>query len=270
MPWRSLQPIAAQLLVGQRFGHQHVVVDRHGHEAVAPQQRGEHVRGEHGACAPCTRPPVGHDRDTVGPPCRGVAPASARRSRRRAPPPRARARRRACRGARAPSCACLEHRAQVGRARRRTPAPPSASSRTDALLTRGRGIRAHSSSHSSWCGSVATASAPVRSHSASMPYAAMSAPIASRFSRPSRSSWSISSGQRLSPFSRPCVRLASQNPPLRPDAAHPTVLRLDAATTRASGSRRLGEQRRPQPGVAAADDHEVGVVRRRVSGGRSG
>ena len=48
----------------------------------------------------------------------------------------------------------------------------------------------------------------------------------------------ISSGQRDRPFSRPCVRLASQNPPLRPDAAQPTVC-ASTSTTRASGSRRL-------------------------------
>ena len=76
---------------------------------------------------------------------------------------------------------------------------------------------------------------------------------------PSRSSVSISSGQRLRPLSRPWVRLASQKPPLRPDAAHPTV-RASTTTMRASGSRRRASSAVHKPGVAAADDHEVGVV----------
>ena len=53
---------------------------------------------------------------------------------------------------------------------------------------------------------------------------------------PSRSSVGISSGQRDIPFSRPCVRLASQNPPLRPDAAQPIVF-ASTSTTRAPGLR---------------------------------
>ena len=73
---------------------------------------------------------------------------------------------------------------------------------------------------------------------------------------PSRSSVVISSGQRDMPFSRPWVRLASQNPPLRPDAAQPTVC-ASTSTTRAPGSRRFASSAVHRPGVAAADDHEV-------------
>ena len=49
-----------------------------------------------------------------------------------------------------------------------------------------------------------------------------------------RSSDRISSGQRRRPFSRPCVRLASQKPPLRPDAAQPTRC-ASTTTTFAAG-----------------------------------
>ena len=145
-------------------------------------------------------------------------------------------RRRACRGARARSSASRTRRRDMsGEA---TDARTWAwSSRTTPSSPRAAASCAHSSSHSSWCGSVATARAPTRSHSASIPHSAMSAPIASRFAMPRRSSSSISSGQRLRPLSRPWVRLASQNPPLRPDAAQPTV-RASTRTMRASGSRR--------------------------------
>jgi len=73
----------------------------------------------------------------------------------------------------------------------------------------------------------------------------------------------MSSGQRDAPFSSPCVRLASQKPPFRPDAAQPTV--WDAQP----GLPLDGAQRGPEPGVPAADDHEIGVrvsPKRRVCG----
>ena len=70
------------------------------------------------------------------------------------------------------------------------------------------------------------------------------------------------------PFSWPWVRLDSQNPPLRPDAAHPTRFASSSTILRARHPL-AREQRGPQAGVAAADDHEVGGAAPR-SGGRSG
>ena len=71
-----------------------------------------------------------------------------------------------------------------------------------------------------------------------MPWSATAFSMASRFSRPSRSSAGISSGKRSIPLRRPWVRLAAQNPPLRPDAAQPAV-RASRTTTSRSGSRSL-------------------------------
>ena len=95
-----------------------------------------------------------------------------------------------------------------------------------------------SRSHSRWCGSVATVIAPGRSKSQSTAYRFSVSSIASRFSRPSRSSVSISSGHRWTPLACPCVRDAAQNPPLRPDAAHPIRLPSSSRTSR-DGSRSL-------------------------------
>ena len=82
------------------------------------------------------------------------------------------------------------------------------------------------------------------------------ASMASRFSLPSRSSTPTSSGNRSTPLASPWVRLAAQKPPLRPDAAQP---QRSPSTTHdvPVGSSRLGQQGRPQAGVAAADDDEV-------------
>ena len=58
-------PADRRALVGaERLGHQHVVVDGHGHERVAAQQRGEDVRGEHGS-ARRDAPDVGEHLDAV-------------------------------------------------------------------------------------------------------------------------------------------------------------------------------------------------------------
>ena len=88
----------------------------------------------------------------------------------------------------------------------------------------------------------------------------------SRFSRPSRSRVASSSGNRSRPLRSPWVRLAEQNPPLRPDAAQPTVARLEQHDVPA-GVALLGQQRGPEAGVAAADDGEVGRRRRRRARG---
>jgi len=72
--------------------------------------------------------------------------------------------------------------------------------------------------------------------SQSMPWEATVWPISRRFSAPNRSSSGISAGNRSSPLPSPCVRLADQKPPLRPDAAQPTV-RASSSTTSSDGSR---------------------------------
>ena len=86
--------------------------------------------------------------------------------------------------------------------------------------------------------------------------------------RPSAASWSYSSGQRSRPLASPWVRLAAQNPPLRPDAAHP-IRSPSSSTTSRSRVALLGQQRGPQPAVAAADHGEVARrSRRRAAAGR--
>ena len=215
------------------------------------------------------RPPSVDDRRRRRRRRRAVAPASARRSRR----PRSSAAR-ASPAASLPgwtsAVACFSHTApRIGRAMRRMPAPRP---RSDARRRRRRGPRHPSPTRRATRAGAARsrrASAPTRSQSASMPYAAMSSPMASRFAMPSRSSSSISSGQRLRPLSRPWVRLASQKPPLRPEAAQPDRARLDDDDA-GVGVAALGEQRGPQPGVAAADDHEVGGRGSASARGRAG
>src|SRR6201996_617665 len=65
-----------------------------------------------------------------------------------------------------------------------------------------------------------------------MPYLPTAASIASRFSRPRRWSVSNSAANRSRPLSAPWVRLASQNPPLRPLADQPTRSPSTSSTDR--------------------------------------
>ncbi len=67
----------------------------------------------------------------------------------------------------------------------------------------------------------------------------------------------------------PWVRLAEQNPPLRPEAAQPTVF----ASSEHDVELRVplaGEQRGPQAGEPAADDRQVGGDVARQGGERLG
>ena len=91
----------------------------------------------------------------------------------------------------------------------------------------------------------------------------------SRFSRPSRSSWSISSGKRLRPLGRPWVSDASVKPPLRPLAPAADRRRLQHHDV-AGRVVLLGLQRRPQAREAAADHGQRAAVlaRERVGRGR--
>ena len=66
-------------------------------------------------------------------------------------------------------------------------------------------------------------------------------------------------GEAGLPFATPCVRLDSMNPPLRPLAADPTSW-ASISTTSCDGVALLGDDRRPQAGVTAADDAQVAVL----------
>ena len=96
--------------------------------------------------------------------------------------------------------------------------------------------RANSVSSPTCQSSTAMSSSPVRSNSASIPCLVMVASMPSRFSRPSRSSVSNSSGNRAKPLASPWVRLLAQKPPLRPDAAQPTVAASTRMTSRAGSA----------------------------------
>ncbi len=153
----------------------------------------------------------------------------------------------------------LEHRAEIGgrgdgclhlrpdRDARRRSSPRSAAS------------CAHSSSHSSWCGSVATASAPD-----ALPLG-VDAPLGDvgphrvevRHAEPVElvdlvgpAAQAVVAAVREARFAESAVATGCR-PPDRP--------RLDERDARV-GVAAAGEQRGPQAGVAAADDHEVGVV----------
>ncbi len=79
-----------------------------------------------------------------------------------------------------------------------------------------------------------------------MPYRATASSMPSRFSRPSLSSVASSAGNRSRPLRSPWVRLAEQNPPLRPDAAQPTS-RDSSSTTSRPGSRSLASSAVQRP-----------------------
>ena len=85
------------------------------------------------------------------------------------------------------------------------------------------------------CGRSATVSTPVGSRSQSIPWSRVKSMRSRRFSRPSDSRRSTSSGKWRSPLARPWTRLASQNPPLRPLAPNPTTA-ASRTTMRRPGS----------------------------------
>lgn len=89
-----------------------------------------------------------------------------------------------------------------------------------------------------------------------MPYLATVRSISSRFSLPSRTSVEISCGQRARPLPSPWVRLATQKPPLRPEAAQPTPAFEQDDVER--GVAFLGHEGGPQTGEPAADHCQVG------------
>ena len=101
-------------------------------------------------------------------------------------------------------------------------------------------------------------SSPVRSKSQSIDHRPRSASMASRFSRPSRSQGVDLVGEALDAVASPWVRLAAQNPPLRPDAAQPHRS-ASSSTTSTAGSADLASSAVHRPGVPAPDHGQVGA-----------
>ena len=101
----------------------------------------------------------------------------------------------------------------------------------------------------------ASARVPVSSRSQSIPCSRVNAIRPARFSMPSRSRRSSSSGKWRMPLASPWVRLASQNPPLRPLAPNETS-RLEHRDPEPRVGIGQGD-RRPQAGEAGADDRDV-------------
>ncbi len=129
-----------------------------------------------------------------------------------------------------------------------------------------------SSSPASWYDSTATSSSPERMKSQSMPSSVTVRSIASRFSRPRRSSVGMSSGQRSAPLAKPWVSELDTKPPLRPvapSAARPPSTR----TTSRSGSCCLASSavHRPvKPAPTTSRSQETGAESRGAGSGRSG
>ena len=253
MPCRCRQPTDAELLGRQRLGHQRVVVDRHGVPA-APAARAtgrRWCRARPGRPARCARSAV-RTTSAVAVARRGRRPRvsswirtpSARR-RRPAPRPAGPGRPGRCR--RGPEPGEVGRRVHLGADR----VP------VEVLALRVRLGRPRAAT-STWCGSVATDSAPVQLEVAVDAVAAdrrldRGRGSAGRAARACRS--------RRGTAARRCRGRASATPSRSrrcgPDAAQPIRLRLEQHHL-AAGVALLGQQGGPQPRVAAADDDEVG------------
>ena len=217
-------PDRGELRRAERLGHQHVVIDRHDVGPQPAHQRGERVGAERDLLGPqhAVAGPHGHavrvagqaggrralgDADADPLAGGGQPPGEPGRldHRGRHPCP-------SCPPGRWGSSPRPASRRRRGRRRRRLPRP--------------RGARRPGNPR--WLPSME----PVRSKSQSMPYRPSAASIASRFSAPRRCSVANSAGNRSRPLAAPWVRLASQNPPLRPLAAQPTRLPSITSTDR--------------------------------------
>ena len=268
IPWRARQPIASRCAWRERLRHEHVVVDgrrrsggsraRAAGTRSSPAARGapapSRARVSARTPAPSARSAVTGERSKTDAPGRlgraREAPAQPRRvderGGRRATTPR--------RG----TSASRPARAPPRRRAARRPSRSAAAARPPPPAT------------SSWCGSVATSIAPVSSQPHSIPWRATVARIAARFSRPIRSSASISPGQRARPFADPVRQRRRAEAAVATRRAERDPLALEQHDALAL----LGRlQRGPQPGQPAADHDEVGLdraVERRAYGGGVG
>ena len=263
-PCRCAQPDRRLLLGGQRLGHQHVVVDRHRHQPQPAQQRAgtRWCRAPPGGRAP--RPPAVRT-------C--MAPAwSSSAGGRRCP-------RRPARPRRAPPAAAPRPAgpAPPGRCRRGSHSPAryvgeSTSARTCARVQQpyvvpGRPPAARPGRRAPRprAGADATVSSPVSSQRAVDAVAVRTvSAMPRRFSAPSRSSSASSSGQRSSAVAEPVGQAGRREPAV---AAAGLVAAVPGLEQHHVGRRvpLLGPQRRPQPGVAAADHDQVGRLRARAA-----
>ena len=258
------------LRVGQRLGHQDVVVDRHDVLPQPPHRRRVGVGGDQGdPGVPAPERGRHHDAGAL----HRRRPASARAAAPRAGAPSRAARRPAPTGSRVPPPLRIRSPTEVRRGvdvgahaggveqldvppRARPAAPPSAGSAA------------------AWWGVVATRVLPASRRSASMPCSSRSSTRDRQVRPPSSARASTWSGHRASPCARPWVSESETKPPLRPVAPKPTCWR-PAGRRRGAGSRALGGDRRPQPGEPGADHDQVGAwsaVQRRRSpaSGRAG
>ena len=115
-----------------------------------------------------------------------------------------------------------------------------------------------SASPSKCQGSVATPISGQSRKSASMLCCSRLAASPEKFSRPSRTRVSISSGQWASPLASPWVSDESQKPPLRELAPEPAVLSFEHRHPQA-GLVFQGQKRGPKTGEPAADHRQIGL-----------
>ena len=268
MPCRFSQPIDASCSARQRLGHQHVVVDRDDVRPEPAQQRRER-RWSPSATRRRRTAPYGVADAHAG----AVATSSAEDRGVLVDP---HAERRGTRLRRPQASRAGSTSAHVGsRSARRGRSASATSARTCVAVEQLELVLAVPRAQLGGlaqlvdlpAAAVATSSSPVRSNSQSMPCASTASPdrvevLLARAARASRAR----SGQRSSPLQKPWVRLAAQKPPLRPRRG-PADGRASSSTTSRDGSSLLGQQRGPQPGVAAADDHQVGRRRSPTSAG---
>ena len=117
-----------------------------------------------------------------------------------------------------------------------------------------------------WAGAVATQSQPPRRKCASMPCSAQNASMLSTASSDARAIRTPSSSPHalmsVPSFDHQVVR----KPPFRPLAPPPQMSASTMATSH-PGSSSLMSKRRPEPGIAAADDAHIGLL---AAGERSG
>ena len=239
------------LLAVERRGDQRVVPHRH-HEGPQPaDQRPERVGGEHGLAGPdLAVRRAEHHHAAAG--AAGAAGAQ-RLDRRVLVQPDAGAQAGVAQAARQPRRVDHGHAVAVEHARRGTSAS-STRSRTSVggqPLEPGRRVPRRAPRQVPQLARPATArsatvSSPVRSQEQSMPWSATVSSIASRFSRPSRSSVAISSGHRSRPLRQPVGEAGGAEPAV-------AAGRGPAGARAPRGRRRRGRGRAPWPAARSRD-----------------